>query len=90
MKLATGAFVAGTAVAVILGAVVTAIGLLQGYAAGSPRSDKAMAILAVLAAVAAALSWFLGRSALGTTQVVSLGAAALGRRIEQKSILGRV
>ena len=59
MKLATGAFVAGTAAA-ILGAVVTLIGLLQGYGAGSPRSDMAMAILAVLAAVAAALSWFLG------------------------------
>ena len=54
-----GAFVAGTA-AVILGAGVTSIGLLQGYSAGSPRSDKAMAILALLAAVAAALSWFLG------------------------------
>ena len=58
MNLATGAFLSGTAAAV-LGALVTAIGMIQGYATGSSRSDKAMAMLAVLAAVAAALSWFL-------------------------------
>ena len=58
MNLATGAFLAGTAAAV-LGALVTAIGVVQGYATGSSRPDKAMAMLAVLAAVAAALSWFL-------------------------------
>jgi hypothetical protein len=58
MNLATGAFVAGTAAAV-LGALVAAMPVVQAYATGSPRLDKVMATLAILAAVAAALSWFL-------------------------------
>ena len=58
MNLATGAFVAGTAAAV-LGAIVSAIPVVQAYATGSPRLDKVMATLAILAAGAAALSWFL-------------------------------